>query len=72
MRPVKDFAEVQAPLSIIELSEHIGRSVRTIHRFLKLGMPFQRVGKRFEFDTALVREWLRVSALLEQGNEVAA
>jgi excisionase family DNA binding protein len=64
MRPVKAFDMREGKLTIDELAECMGRSVRTVHRFIKLGLPYEREGKRFLFDSEHVRVWLEAECLV--------
>ena len=66
MRPVKEFDLKEGKLTIDEVAGCMGRSVRTVHRLIKLGLPYEREGKRFVFDAAYVLAWLEVEGLVMQ------
>lgn len=65
MRPVKDFETPEATWTIEEAAEKLGRSVRTMHRFLRAGMPSRIDGKRLALAPGQVRAWLAQQGLLK-------
>ena len=46
------------PLTIVEISEQLGISVRTMHRLLTQGCPAELVGKKLVFKSGPVHTWL--------------
>jgi excisionase family DNA binding protein len=68
MKPVRDWPHEYdpKPLTIEELAKKIGRSVRTIHRLLRLGMPGEIWGKKWVFKQDAVRAWLAEQKLLAE------
>lgn len=42
----------------VELSIELGLSVQTINRYQGMGMPFEKIGGRYDFDLSEVENWI--------------
>lgn len=43
----------------VELSIELGLSVQTINRYQGMGMPFEKIGGRYDFDLLKVQDWIQ-------------